>query len=313
MTNNHLNSVLGIDLSKGWIDAYSLPGRQSWRVKNDPASLQEWVEQLPDGIQLAVMEASGGLQNVAATTLTARIPVAIVNPSQIRDFAKALGKRAKTDKIDAQTIALYAQMVQPDPRKLPDEMQKLLAELLTRRRQLDQSRMAEENRLGTTQAKSVRQNIEANIKWLKKLLIEIDRDIDEQIKNSPMWRTKEELLTSVPGIGIMNARVMIGQLPELGHLSRRQIASLVGVAPFPRESGRWRGKRFVSGGRAHIRAYLYMAALSASRYNPVLSIFYQRLLEKGKQKKVALVAVMRKLLTFANAIMRDQKPWVNPN
>ena len=230
---------------------------------------------------------------------------------QIRDFAKALGQRAKTDKIDAKIIALFAQKVQPQPRQISDETQALLAELLARRHQLIQNRTAEENRLETTRAKSVRQNIQANIEWLRKLLAKIDHDIDEQIRKSPVWRVKKKLLTSIPGIGLINAQVLIGQLPELGHLSRRQIASLVGVAPFPRESGRWRGKRFVCGGRARIRAYLYMAALSASRFNPILRVFYQRLLDKGKAKKVALTAVMRKLLTIANAIIRDQKPWQN--
>lgn len=312
MTNDHPVFVLGIDLSKHWLDAHSLPNGQSWHVKNDPESLNQWIEQLPERIELAAMEASGGLQNLPATALAkAQIPVAIVNPKQVRDFAKALGQRAKTDKIDAKIIALFAQKVQPKPRQIPDETQALLAELLARRHQLIQNRTAEENRLETTRAKSIRQNIQANIEWLQELLAKIDHDIDEQIRKSPMWRVKEKMLTSIPGIGPLNARVLIGRLPELGHLSRRQIASLVGVAPFPRESGRWRGKRFVCGGRAHIRAYLYMAALSASRFNPILRVFYQRLLAKGKAKKVALTAVMRKLLTIANAIIRDQKPWQN--
>jgi len=317
MTTDHSVTVLGIDLSKDSLDAHSLPDGQSWHVNTDPDTLAEWVKQLPEGITLAVMEATGGLQNIPAAVLAkANIPVAIVNPKQVRDFAKAIGQHAKTDAIDAKSIAQFGLKIQPSPRKLPDEAQTLLVELLRRRRQLIHNRTAEENRLGATRAKSIRRNIEAHIDWLNKQIKKIDEEIDRQVRNSPMWLVNEKLLMSVPGVGPVNAHVLMGQLPELGKLSRREIASLVGLAPFPRESGKWRGKRFVCGGRAHVRASLYMAALSASRYNPPLRDFYRRLLDNGKPKKLALTAVMRRLLTILNAIMRDQKPWqhctINP-
>ena len=310
MSTNRSVTVLGIDLSKNWLDAYLLPDGQSWHVNTDPDALTEWVKQLPNSISLAVMEASGGLQNLPAAALAkSAIPVAIVNPKQVRDFAKALGQRAKTDAIDAQMIAQFGIKIQPSPRKLPDEAQMLLAELIARRRQLIENRVAEQNRLKTGQAKSIRRNIEAHIQWLVKQIAKIDDDIDQQVRSSPMWLVNEKLLTSVPGVGTTTARALLGQLPELGRLSRRQIAALVGLAPYPRESGRWRGKRFVCGGRAHVRAALYMAALSASQHNPVLSEFYRRLTDKGKPPKLALTAVMRRLLTILNAVIRDQKPW----
>jgi len=205
--------------------------------------------------------------------------------------------------------AQFAIRIQPPPRKLPDEAQVLLAELIARRRQLICNRLAEQNRLKTAQEKSVRRNIEARIHSLEKQLGKIDEDINDQVRSSPMWRVNEELLTSVPGIGPVTARVLQGQLPELGSLSRRQIAALVGLAPYPRESGQRRGKRFVRGGHAQVRASLYMAALSASRHNPVLKLFYDRLIANGKPKKLALTAVMRRMLTMTNAIIRDQNPW----
>jgi len=222
-------TVLGIDLSKNWLDAHILPQDLSWHIKTDPDTLSEWVEQLPDGIDLAVMEASGGLQNLPAAALAkGNIPVAIVNPKLVRDFSKALGQRAKTDAIDAKIIALFGLKLQPTPRQRPDEAQTLLAELVTRRRQLIHNRTAEENRLEAARAKSIRQNIEANIEWIDEIIAKIDQDIDDQIRNSPMWRVNEKLLMSVPGIGPVNARVLMGQLPELGKLSRRQIAALAG-------------------------------------------------------------------------------------
>ena len=305
-------TVLGIDLSQNWLDAHILPDGQCWHVQSDPDVLAEWVAQLPDGIGLAVMEASGGLQNLPAAVLAkANIPVAIVNPKQVRAFAKALGQHAQTDAIDAKIIAQFGLKLQPTPRELPDEAQSLLADLVARRRQLVHDGVAERNRLRTARARSIRRNIEANIDWLQKLLAKIDEEIDQLVRNSPMWLANQKLLTSVPGIGVKTARVLLAQLPELGRLSRRQIAALGGLAPFARESGRWRGKRFVSGGRSNVRASLYMSALSASRYNPVLSDFYRRLIADGKSTKLALTAVMRRLLTILNAIIRDQTPWYN--
>lgn len=302
--------VLGIDLSKDWLDAHLLPCSQSWHVSTQPDRLAAWIAQLPAGIELVVMEASGGLQNVPAALLAqAGLPVAIVNPSQVRNFAKALGQRAKTDAIDAQLIAQFGQSVRPVPRPLPDADQALLGELLARRSQLMGALVAERNRLGTARFKTVRQNIQTHIQWLEKQLARIDGQIDRQVRDSPLWRANEDLLTSVPGVGSGTARLLLGHLPELGRLDRRQIAALVGVAPYPRESGRWQGRRFVGGGRSPVRAGLYMAALTASRCNPVLKEFYRRLIAQGKPPKLALTAVMRRLLTMLNAIVRDQTPW----
>ena len=310
MTSSPTHTVLGIDLSKDWIDAHLLPGGQSWHVATQPDQLQVWIAQLPGGIELVVMEASGGLQNLPAALLAeAGLAVAIVNPSQVRAFAKALGQRAKTDPLDARLLAQFGLSVQPTPRPLPDADQALLAELLARRGQLMQAFVAERNRLATARFKAVRQNIQKHIAWLEKQLEQIDRQLEDQIRQSTMWRVNEQLLTSVRGVGPGTARLLLGHLPELGRLSRRQIAALVGVAPFARQSGRWRGKRFIGGGRAMVRAGLYMAALTASRCNPVLKVFYARLIHEGKSPKLALTAVMRKLLTILNAIIRDQKPW----
>jgi len=311
MTTTRSRFVIGIDVSNEYLDAHSLPDGQTWHVKNDPDALAKWVKkELPDGINLAVMEATGGIQTrVAAALAGAQIPVAVVNPKQVKDFARAIGQRAKTDKIDARMIAEFGLRIEPSPRKAPDEAQSLLTELVTRRRQLIATRVAERNRLTTVKAKPVRRNIETHISSLTELVDRIEREINEQIQNNPTWTINEKLLTSVPGIGVTTARILIGQLPELGTLSRRQVAALAGVAPFARDSGKWRGKRFVCGGRGRVRSGVYMAALSASRFNPVLKLFYNRLLAKGKSKKVALTAVLRRLLTMANAIIRDQNPW----
>jgi transposase len=256
------------------------------------------------------MEASGGLQNLPAALLArAGKSVAVVNPAQVRAFAKAVNQRAKTDAVDARLIAEFGLKLQPQPRPLPEEDQALLAELLARRTQIMQTLVAESNRLQTARFKAVQQSISRHIKWLEKQLATLDADMDERIKHSPIWRAHESFLTSVPGVGTGTARVILADLPELGKLSGRQIASLAGVAPFARQSGKWEGKRFISGGRARLRSGLYMAALTASRYNPTLKVFYQRLLQQGKPPKLALTAVLRKLLTILNALIRDQKPW----
>jgi transposase len=302
--------VLGIDLSKDWIDAHLLPTGQTWRVSTDPDQLEAWILELPSGIDLVVMEASGGLQNLPAALLArAGLSVAIVNPSQVHHFAKSLGQRAKTDAVDARLIAEFGQRVGPVVRPLPDEDQALLAELLSRRGQIVKTITAEKNRLGTARFKPVRRSIEKTIEWLKKQLAQIDEQIDDHIEQSPLWRAKEDLLKSVPGVGPGTARVLLGHLPELGSLNRREVAALVGLAPYARESGKWRGKRFVSGGRSVVRAALYMAALTASRCDPTLKAFYRRLVDQGKPAKLALTALMRKLLTVLNAIIRDNRPW----
>lgn len=304
--------VLGIDLSKEWLDAHLLPTGQTWRVSTQPDELEAWILELPSGIDRVVMEASGGLQNLPAALLArAGLGVAIVNPAQVRHFAKSLGQHAKTDAVDARLIAEFGLCVQPVVRPLPDEDQALLAELLSRRGQIIKTLVAEQNRLGTARFKPVRRSIEKTIQWLEKQLAQIDEQIDDHIEQSPLWRAKEDLLKSVPGVGPATARMLLGHLPELGTLTRREVAALVGLAPYARESGKWRGKRFVSGGRSVVRAALYMAALTASRCNSELKVFYRRLVDQGKPPKLALTALMRKLLTILNAVIRDQQPWRN--
>jgi transposase len=304
------SSVLGIDVSKEWIDARMLPGDQSWKVSTLPDQLQLWIDRLPHGITLAVMEASGGLEMpIAAALSNAGIPVAIVNPKQIRAFATALGKRAKTDALDAQVIARFGELLRPAPRPLPSETRALLDELVTRRRQLIETGVAEQNRLSAMRSIQTHQSIEAHLRWLKAQVKEIEKQLEELIKKSPTWMVNSKLLTSVPGVGPITSCIMLAALPELGRLSHREITSLVGLAPVPRESGKWRGKRFIRGGRADVRSAIYMCILSAVRFNPVIKAFYIRLLAAGKDKKVAMVACMHKLLIILNAIIRDRKSW----
>jgi transposase len=302
--------VLGIDVSKEWIDARMLPGEQSWKVSTLPDQLQLWIDRLPRGITLAVMEASGGLEMpIAAALSNAGIPVAIVNPKQIRAFATAMGKRAKTDALDAQVIARFGDLLRPAPRPLPSEIRALLNELVTRRRQLIETGVAEQNRLSSMRSIQTRQSIEAHLRWLKVQVKEIEKQLEELIKKSPTWMVNSKLLTSVPGVGPITSCIMLAALPELGKLSHREISSLVGLAPVPRESGKWRGKRFIRGGRADVRSAMYMCILSAIRYNPIINVFYIHLLAAGKDKKVAMVACMHKLLIILNAIIRDRKSW----
>ena len=302
--------VLGIDISKEWIDARLLPGEQSWKVSTVSDQLQHWIDHLPLGITLAVMEASGGLEMpIAAALSNAGIPVAIVNPKQIRAFATALGQHAKTDALDAQVIARFGELIRPTPRPLPSETRALLDELVTRRRQLIDTSVAEQNRLSTMRSIQTRQSIETHLHWLKSQVKEIEKQLEELIKKSPAWMVDTKLLTSVPGVGPITACIMLAALSELGRLSPREITSLVGLAPMPRESGKWHGKRFIRGGRTDVRSAIYMCILSAIRYNPVIKVFYIRLRAAGKEKKVAMVACMHKLLIILNAIIRDRKPW----
>ena len=237
------------------------------------------------------------------------LPIVVVNPRQIRDFARALGRLAKTDRIDAETIAIFAERVQPELRTLPDAQARLLGELVARRRQVIEMIVAEGNRARLLESRRLKKRIERHRSALQDELSKIDSEIDETIRGTPIWRENENLLKTVPGVGNGLARTLLAELPELGKLGRKQIAALVGVAPFNRDSGTLRGKRTVWGGRAPIRASLYMAALVASRFNPVIARFYRRLLAAGKPKKLALTACMRKLLVILNAIIRDQKPW----
>lgn len=261
---------------------------------------------------LIVMEATGGFEvTVAAALSAARLPLAVVNPRQIRDFARATGRLAKTDALDAAAIAHFGEAVRPEPRPLRDVQAQELAELVGRRRQVIEMMVAERNRMRLLQSNRLKQRIERHLSTLSKDLTEIERDLDETIRGTPVWREKEELLSSVPGIGSTTARSLIADLPELGTLGRKAIAALVGLAPFNRDSGTLRGRRTILGGRANVRTALYMATLVASRHNPVIAGFYARLRDAGKPAKLALTACMRKLLIILNAVLRDQRPWRN--
>lgn len=304
------NSVLGIDLSQDWLDAHLLPQGQTSHLSTDPVELERWISSLPDGITLAVMEATGGLEARVAALLHERgIPVAIVNPRQIRDFARAVGLLAKNDRLDAHAIALFAQRVQPPTRALPDAQQTALRELIVRRRQLLETLVAERNRLRRATTTPVRKSLTRHVQWLERQLESLEREIEALIQSSPLWREQEERLLSVPGVGPATVRTLLAELPELGRLTRREIAALVGVAPYCHESGKWRGRSFIERGRAHVRHVLYMAALAARRWNPLIRIFAERLQQKGKAPKVVLVACMRKLLVIVNAIVRHKSYW----
>jgi transposase len=256
-----------------------------------------------------VLEATGGLEVPLASALAvAGIPVAVVNPRQVRDFAKATGRLAKTDAIDAQTLARFAEAVRPAPRPLPDEAAQAFSALLTRRRQLIEMLVAEQNRMQRA-PRPIQQQIQAHVTWLKQQLAALDEDLTHRIQSTPIWREQEDLLRSVPGIGPVVSRTLLAELPELGTLTHKQIAALVGVAPLNRDSGTLRGRRTTWGGRAVVRAALYMSTLVATKHNPVIKVFYQRLRAAGKAPKVALVACMRKLVTILNAIVKHRTPW----
>ena len=304
---------IGIDVAKDRLDVHVRPGGEAFAVARDGEGVAALVERLKEsGPQLIVLEATGGFEQVVAAGLAgAGLPVVVVNPRQIRDFARALGRLAKTDRIDAEVIALFAERVRPELRPLPDDQARELDELVTRRRQVIEMMVAEGNRARRLTSRRLQKRIARHQAVLQKELTEIERELDDTIRKSPIWRETEDLLKSVPGIGNATARTLIAELPELGSLDRRKIAALVGLAPFNRDSGTLRGRRMIAGGRAPVRAVLYMAALVASRRNPLIRAFYQRLLAAGKPKKLALTACMRKLLTILNAIVRDRTPWQN--
>jgi transposase len=301
---------VGIDVSKDRLDLALRPTGTRWAVANEEAGIADLVARLRhQAPTLIVLEATGGLDvPVSSALAAARLPVVVVNPRQIRDFAKATGRLAKTDTIDAAVLAQFAEAVRPEPRPLPDAATQALTALLTRRRQLIEMLTAEKNRLGIAPT-PVRQGIRAHITWLDGRLADLDEELAHTIRESPIWREKDDLLQSAPGVGPVLARTLVANLPELGTLTRQQIAALVGVAPLNRDSGTFRGTRRVWGGRAHVRAALYMSALVATRFNPVIRVFYQRLCAAGKAKKVALTACMRKLLTVLNAMLKHQTPW----
>lgn len=301
---------VGIDVSKEHLDVALLPSAAQRRVTNDEAGITELAQWLLQSEpELIVMEATGGYQSGCVAALAqAGLPVVVVNPRQVRDFAKATGKLAKTDKIDAEVLALFAERVRPEMRPLPDAQQAALQAILTRRRQIVEMLVAEKNR-SLMAAPAVRKSLRKHIRWLERELGGIEKELAAAIEASPIWRAKDDLLQSVPGVGKVLAATLQAELPELGKLSRTQVAALVGVAPLNRDSGAYRGRRTTWGGRARIRAVLYMATLSAAQSNPYIQTFYQRLVARGKPKKVAQVAAMRKMLIMLNALVRDGRHW----
>lgn len=302
---------VGVDVSKDRLDVHVLPQGEAFALPNDPHGVADLCARLqPLRPALVVLEATGGLEHLAAAALAAAaIPVAVINPRQARAFAEALGRLAKTDAIDAATLALFAQRVRPAARPLPDAQAREFEALLQRRRQLLEMRAAEQHRLGSATAARVRASLQAHLAWLDEQLGQAEKDLAAAVEASPVWRARDELLQSIKGIGPAVSRTLLAELPELGTLTRQQIAALAGLAPRNRDSGRRVGQRSIGGGRAGVRSALYMAALSAARFNPALRAFAERLRAAGKAVKVRLVAVARKLLTIANAVLRDGKPW----
>ncbi len=303
-------SFIGVDLSQRYLDIAVRPEREQWRLPNEAQGLAALVERLSAlAPTLVVLEASGGLERPVARALSqAGLPVAVVNPRQVRDFARSTGRLAKTDALDAQVLAQFAERVQPEPRPQPDESTQQLQELLTRRRQLVEMLTAEKNRLKQAPP-PLRPRLQAHIDWLNEELDRVDDEIARRQQVNAVWREQSALLQSTPGVGPVFSSTLLAYVPELGELNRKQVAALVGVAPFNRDSGQLRGKRTVWGGRAQVRAVLYMSTVSAIRCNEVIREFYQRLRAAGKPQKVALVACMRKLLTILNAMMKQGTPW----
>lgn len=304
--------VIGIDVAKEKLDIASRPEKESWTIANREEKFSSLVDKFvkisPD---LIVLEATGGLEIPVASALgAAGLPVVIINPRQIRDFAKATGKLAKTDRIDADIIAHFGESIKPEIRPLKDEQTQELAEILTRRRQLVDMMTAEKNRLPTVRTK-IKKDIEKHIKWLEKRIKDCEGDLEKRIKHSPIWRKQDEIVKSVPGVGPVLSLALLTGLPELGKLENRKISALVGVAPFNRDSGKYKGTRAIWGGRANVRSVLYMATLVAVRFNPVIKQFHDRLINAGKKPKVAIVASMRKLIIILNAMVKNGTTWQN--
>jgi transposase len=302
--------IIGIDVSKDQLDVHVRGLSESFVVSRDAEGLAALIERLRPLAPKAIgLEATGGFETfVAAGLSSAGLPVVVINPAQVRAFANALGKRAKTDPIDAAVIAHFVEATAPEIRPLRDEETRLLADLVARRRQIVAMIVAERQREKNAPAR-VKKSIVRLLKALERELNSLDADIDAGVKGSPIWRAKEDLLVSVPGIGPTIARTLIAELPELGTLDRRKIAALVGVAPWTRQSGQWRGKSFIGGGRSAVRSALFVGAMVAARFNPELKAFRDKLIAAGKPKLVALLAVARKLLVILNAIIRDSQPW----
>jgi transposase len=301
---------IGIDVAKDQLDVAIVGVDETWSVPNDDAGIQSLVSDLRSrNCGLLVLEATGGFEVLAVSALAAAgLPVVVANPRQVRNFARATGQLAKTDRLDARILALFAERVRPEVRELPDDAARLLDALLTRRRQVSGMIVSERNRQGFAPA-PLKKSIEKHIRWLQRELDRVDRDLSKAIQASPVWRAKEKLYRGVPGIGPVISRTLIADLPELGRLSRREIATLVGLAPLARDSGMMKGKRMVFGGRAPVRSALYMAAVVGARHNPVIRTFYLRLRERGKPPKVALIACAHKLLTILNSMARTGEPW----
>jgi transposase len=304
---------VGIDVSKARLDIHLRPGGEAFAVPRDGKGLAELVGRLEAlSVELIVLEATGGFETVVAAALAAAgLPLAVVNPRQVRDFARASGRLAKTDALDAAAIAHFAEAIRPEPRPVPSQEAQALGELVARRRQIVETMVAERNRRRHLTQPRLLKGVDRVLALLQAQLSEIEGDIDGAIRQSPAWRDREDLLRTVPGIGPATARTLIAELPELGALDRRRIASLVGLAPMNRDSGTLRGRRTIAGGRATVRAALFMSIMVAIRHKLPLKATYERLRQAGKPPKVAIVACMRKLLTIANAIIRDQKPWQN--
>lgn len=304
-------SYIGLDISKSYVDLHQLPQERTARFEYDHEGITKLVTFLKRRKPaLIVAEATGGYEtNVAAELTSAGLSVAVVNPRQVRNFARALGKLAKTDAIDAAVLARFARDIRPEARKLPGPEEQTLKAFVARRRQLVNMLVAEKNRFSRASSKSVIDSLKRTINFIQSQIDDLDGQIKTTIRNSPVWREKDDLLKSVPGIGDQTSCAMLAQLPELGRLNRRQIASLVGVAPMNRDSGMLRGKRMITGGRKPVRNALYMATTSARRFNPTIKTFYLRLRAAGKSYKVALTACMRKLLVILNSMLKNQTPF----
>ena len=302
---------VGIDVSKSELVVATHPANETWSTDTTPAAIDALVDRLlaiaPVSI---VVEATGGYERALVAAAAARgLPIVVVNPRQVRAFARAIGHTAKTDRIDAGVLALFSARVQPTPRPIPDADTQALAALVARRRQLIEMLVAERQRLQQATTNPVKRDLRNHVRWLERRISDVDDDIGGMIERSAVWHVQDDLLQTVPGVGPTVARTLLAELPELGSLDRRRIAALVGVAPFNRDSGQWRGRRTISGGRAGVRTAIYMAALAATRHNELLRTFYRRLRALGKPAKVALVAVMRKLLTILNAMVKHHSPW----
>ena len=303
--------IVGVDISKDSLDVFVLPSRQTFSVARDAEGLEDLLKRLGQlTCRLVVMEATGGFETVVAAALAgAKLPLAVINPRRIRAFAQALGRLAKTDRLDAETIALYGEAAKIEPQSVPDQAARDLSELVGRRRQIVDTMTAERNRKRMLTNRRLLRGADRILVALQKELSDIECDISDSVRGTPAWREKDEILQSAPGIGPKVSSLLIADLPELGTLTRRKIASLVGVAPMADDSGTHRGRRRIRGGRAHVRTALYMAALVATRHNPVITLYYRHLRQRGKTAKQALTACMRKLLVILNAMLRDNRPW----